>query len=105
MVAMTVDCLLASGLKRFQVEIGQADFFRGLMEEALIDEQEAEELRLLIEGAIDGVISGLRTKVLPSRSKNLYISLLETVPRSSLSRIKICSVSKKLFRGKSCRTV
>lgn len=42
MVAMTVDCLLASGLKRFQVEIGQADFFRGLMEEALIDEQEAE---------------------------------------------------------------
>ena len=78
MVAMTVDCLLASGLKRFQVEIGQADFFRGLMEEALIDEQEAEELRLLIEDknmfGVEEIISG---KKLPDGLKEVILKLPE----------------------------
>ena len=78
LVAMTVDCLLASGLKRFQVEIGQADFFRGLMEEALIDEQEAEELRLLIEDknmfGVEEIISG---KKLPDGLKEVILKLPE----------------------------
>jgi ATP phosphoribosyltransferase regulatory subunit len=36
-------------LKEFQVEIGEADFFRGLIEEAGFDEEEENQLRILIE--------------------------------------------------------
>jgi ATP phosphoribosyltransferase regulatory subunit len=50
MLALTVECLLKSGLKEFQLEIGDADFFRALIEEAgLLDEDDVNNLRILIE--------------------------------------------------------
>ena len=49
MIAMVVDALKSAGLKEFQVELGQVDFFRGLVEEAGMDEQTQETLRELIE--------------------------------------------------------
>jgi len=48
MIALTVECLKASGLKEFQVEIGQADFFRALVEEAGLSKDEIEDLRCSI---------------------------------------------------------
>lgn len=48
MLSMVVDCLKVAGLKDFQISVGHAEFFNGLMEAAgLMDEQE-EELRELI---------------------------------------------------------
>ena len=41
--------MLASGLTEFQVELGEADFFRGLIEEADIEEEIEWKLRELIE--------------------------------------------------------
>lgn len=49
MAALMIDCLLASGLTKFQVEIGQADVFRALAEEAGFSAEETEQLRQLIE--------------------------------------------------------
>ncbi len=49
MIALTIDCLKQAGLEEFQVEVGEADFFRGLVEEAGFQESEIETLRLLIE--------------------------------------------------------
>ena len=49
MIALTIDCLKQAVLKEFQVEVGEADFFRGLVEEAGFREDEIEALRLLIE--------------------------------------------------------
>lgn len=49
MIALTIDCLLASGLRDFQVDIGEVEFFNGLCEEAGLDEDTIEELRRLIE--------------------------------------------------------
>ncbi len=49
MVALTVECLLKSGLTDFQIEVGHADFFCGLVEEAGLSEFEAANLRELIE--------------------------------------------------------
>lgn len=78
MIAMTVDCLLDAGLTKFQVEIGQADFFRGLMEEAGIDADESEELRVLIENknmfGVEELISG---KQLPEGLKEVILKLPE----------------------------
>lgn len=48
MIAMMVECLLKSGLEEFQLEIGHADIFRGLVEEAGFQKAETEQLRSLI---------------------------------------------------------
>ncbi len=78
MIAMTVECLLDAGLTRFQVEIGQADFFRGLMEEAGMDVDESEELRVLIENknmfGMEEMISG---KPLSAGVKEVILKLPE----------------------------
>jgi len=49
MIAMLIECLLQSGLKEFQVEIGLVDYFNGLMEDAKLDDEEQSRLRILIE--------------------------------------------------------
>lgn len=47
-LAMTVECLLASGLKEFQVSVGQVDYFKSLLKEANMDGEAEERLRELI---------------------------------------------------------
>lgn len=49
MIALVIDSLKAVGLKEFQVELGQVEFFRGLVEEAGMDDEIQETLRELIE--------------------------------------------------------
>ena len=49
MIALVIDCLLHTGLKEFQVELGQVDFFRGLLLAAGIEKEQEETLRELIE--------------------------------------------------------
>ncbi len=48
-IAVVVNSLLASGLEEFQIDIGQASFFKGLVEEAGLDAAYEEELRRLID--------------------------------------------------------
>ena len=47
-VALMIRCLKTAGLKEFQVSIGHMDFFRGLIEEANLDEDTELKLRELI---------------------------------------------------------
>ncbi len=49
MIAMIIRCMLAAGLTEFQVEIGEVEFFKGLMEEAGIGEELEAGLRDLME--------------------------------------------------------
>ncbi len=49
MIALVIDSLMACGLSEFQVEVGEVDFFRGLMEEAGMSEEDGETLRALTE--------------------------------------------------------
>lgn len=66
MVALLIDCLSAAGLQDFQVEIGQIDFFNGLMEAAEIGQEEQEYLRELIENKnYFGVEEVISSKALP----------------------------------------
>lgn len=48
MIAMTIECLLRSGLKEFQVSVGQVDYFKSLLADTDMDEDEIELLRSLI---------------------------------------------------------
>ncbi|MBO5372050.1 MAG: ATP phosphoribosyltransferase regulatory subunit [Lachnospiraceae bacterium] len=47
-ISMAVECLLAAGLKEFQLSVGHSDFFMGLIEAAGLDEDTEDELRELI---------------------------------------------------------
>lgn len=44
-IACVVSCLLAVGLKEFQIEIGQVDYFKGLIAEAGIDKETEKKIR------------------------------------------------------------
>lgn len=48
-IVMLVESLLASGLTEFQVEIGQINYFRGLVEEAGLDSEVEDEILAMIK--------------------------------------------------------
>ena len=49
-ISMVIEALKSAGLTRFQVTIGEVDYFRGLCEEAGLDEDTERELRSCISG-------------------------------------------------------
>lgn len=48
MIVMVVESLLKAGLSEFQVSIGQAEFFRGVLEDAGMTDEQEQQLRKLI---------------------------------------------------------
>ncbi len=48
-ISTAIQCFLDLGLKDFQIDIGQVEFFKGLVENAGLDSENVETLRLLIE--------------------------------------------------------
>lgn len=78
MIAMVIDSLKASGLLEFQVEIGQVEFFRGLVEEAGMDAETEEQLRVLIENKNHfGVEELLDTQQISAQLKEVFLKLPE----------------------------
>lgn len=66
MIAAMVELLKAAGLEEFQIEIGEVDFFKGLLEEAGVPEDLAKTLRELISNKnlfeVEELLSGLPMK-------------------------------------------
>ncbi|MGB4659920.1 MAG: ATP phosphoribosyltransferase regulatory subunit [Mobilitalea sp.] len=78
MLALTIECLLKSGLKEFQLEIGDADFFRALIEEAGFDEEETDTLRtLIVKKNMFGIEEIVETKHITEELKNIFMKLPE----------------------------
>lgn len=50
MISLVVKALRSTGLQRFQVSIGQVEYFKGLCEEAGLDEETERDLRAFISG-------------------------------------------------------
>lgn len=50
MIAMMVEALLQAGLKNFQVSVGQMEYFKGICEQAGLDDETVRELREFISG-------------------------------------------------------
>ncbi|MDP4177610.1 MAG: ATP phosphoribosyltransferase regulatory subunit [Bacillota bacterium] len=48
-ILMAIKALLNIGLKDFKIELGQADFFKGLIEDIKLESEELERLRKLVE--------------------------------------------------------
>lgn len=78
MIAMVIDALKAAGLKEFQVELGQVEFFRGLIEEAGMDRKTGEMLRDLIENKnYFGVEELLSHQDMPDSLRTVFLKLPE----------------------------
>ena len=77
-LAITVDCLRKAGLSEFQVEVGHADFFNGLMEEAAFDEDEIIEMKSLMESKnLFGIEALMERKEISQNLKELLMKLPE----------------------------
>lgn len=78
MIAMVIQSLRSAGLKEFQVELGEVEFFRGLLEESGISEEEGDELRELIENknyfGVEDYISNVLKK---ADFKDVFLKLPE----------------------------
>lgn len=80
MIALTIECLQKAGLTEFQVDIGHADFFLGLVEEAGLKEGEINELKMLLENRnMFGVEDFLENKQIDSTLKELFVKLPELI--------------------------
>ncbi len=78
LIALTVECLQEVGLKEFQVEIGHTGFFRALVEEACLNEEDTEQLRLLIMNKNRfGVEALLSEKAMDQSLKEAFTTLPE----------------------------
>ena len=78
MIALTIECLQRAGLTEFQVDIGHADFFLGLVEEAGLKDSEVDELKALLENKnMFGVEDFLENKKIDENLKELFVKLPE----------------------------
>ena len=78
MIAMVIDALKETGLKEFQVELGQVEFYRGLVEESGMNEETQEPLRILIENKnYFGVEELLSEQTMGEDLKKLFLKLPE----------------------------
>lgn len=78
MIALSVEMLKASGLTRFQVEIGEVEFFKGLLEDAGLNEKEGSELRELISNkSFFGIDEFLSARSIDEKKKQVFLQLTQ----------------------------
>lgn len=101
MVAMVIDSLKAAGLREFQVELGNVEFFRGLVEEAGMDEETQETLRELIENKnYFGVEELIMEQTMPEELKNVFLKLPELFgSMEQLSQVKAMTTNPRALKA------
>lgn len=74
-IATVIDCFLASGINEFQIEIGEVDFFKGILEEAHLDAKTGNEIRNFIHNRnFFGLESLIRELDLDEKIKKVFLS-------------------------------
>ncbi len=91
-IALAIKSLLAMGLENFQVDIGQVEFFKGIMEEAELEEDSVREIRVLVEKK-DFV--GMREYVEKLRMDGRYKELILSLP-GLFGSLDVIEKAKKL---------
>ncbi|MEG0215986.1 MAG: ATP phosphoribosyltransferase regulatory subunit, partial [Hungatella sp.] len=78
MIAMVIHSLKSVGLQEFQVELGQVEFFRGLVEEAGMEAETQEILRELIENKnYFGVEELIQAQPMTEELRQVFLKLPE----------------------------
>ena len=95
-IALVVDSLKASGLNEFLVEIGEVDFYKGLLEECGFDEDTEEELRIRIENKNNfGVEELLDSQNTVGELKSAFMKLPQL-----FGSVEVLDTAKKLTQNK-----
>lgn len=95
-ISMVIRALKAAGLTEFQVELGEVDFFKGLLEEAGMEGEQEEALRDLIENKnYFGVEELVHSQPIKEELKQVFLKLPELF--GTLEQIQ---VAKKLTTNK-----
>lgn len=95
LIALTIESLLQTGLKDFQIDVGHADFLAGLLEEASFDDEEVEQLRILIASKnMFGVEELISSKAVNAQLKELFLKLPDFV-----GSIEVITYAQKLTRN------
>ncbi len=75
-ISLAIKIFVELGLSDFQIDIGQVEFFKGLIEESKIEPETSEELRILID---QKNLLALRTFLenisMPDRLKSIFLGL------------------------------
>lgn len=73
-IVMVIETLIQAGLKEFQIEIGQPEFFKGLVDDAGLSSETVEELRELLENKkYFGVEDVLNNSDISDSKKQLFL--------------------------------
>lgn len=101
MVALTIACLLESGLKDFQVTVGHSDIFQGLVEEAGLSAEETAKARILFERRN---FFGVEDVIKPHNIDSSLAEIFEKLPElfgdeECLQFIKERTKSKKVLKA------
>ncbi len=76
LIALAIELLLKSGLTKFVVDIGHAGFFKALMDDASLDEFDAQQLKLLIDNKnYFGIESLVESKHMRKDLKDVLMAL------------------------------
>ncbi|MCI5623246.1 MULTISPECIES: ATP phosphoribosyltransferase regulatory subunit [Anaerostipes] len=76
-IAMAVDCFLASGLKDFRISIGEVEFFQGLTE-SICDEDIKNELRdFILNKNYFGLMEYVENLDIPEKVKSVFLRFNE----------------------------
>lgn len=87
-IAMVIESLLKAGLTEFQIEIGQPEFFKGIVEKAVLDTDTIEELRELLENKkYFGVEDVLEKANVPQEDREVFLKFQEFA--GSIEMIKL----------------
>lgn len=69
-IACVIHCLLAAGLKEFQIEIGEVEFFKGMIEEAGLDDETEQRIKEYIHSKnFFGLTEFVNTLEIPEERK------------------------------------
>lgn len=102
LIALAIKALQIAGIEEFQIDIGQVDFFRGLMEQSGLSAMEAEEIRELIDTKdFVGVEQLVNRQPISQDLKELILNL----PRYFGSRELIEELQKKNASGKAMQAL
>ena len=114
-IALTVECLLGAGLTEFQIEIGNAGFFRAIANECGLSGEDEEELRRRVKSKnLFGIPDLLKERNIDGKAARLLLTIPElfgsedildraasltdnTAALASLDRLKSLSNYLKLY--------
>ena len=75
-ISTIIEAIKQTGLENFQIEIGQVEFFKGLIEQADFSEYECEKIRTLIKNKdYFGIEATLKNKKIPEDLKETIMKL------------------------------